>query len=944
MLLGALIAMSAAFGSTMAASLFLAHAGAGSIPVYYMLFALASIPVSILFSAVIDRWSRRKILGGLLVVYLVATALTALAMGEDRSAYYALYIVISVCEQMLYSLYYILFSDYFTVLEGKRHGGTMTVALGLGAMAGSLAVTFLTQFIEPRRVFLFLPLLAGVALAHLAWLTRREQPLDEIESGTEESLSESLKLIPKICRRRPIILLMMVAVFVNILGQCLMEFEAFTLYAQRFPDESALASFLGKMTALVDLAGILIVFLVSNPLIPRIGVARMVAVPPAINLASFLVLAASSSLPAAILAHLNYYPLEHSLNVPVFSLTYNAVPHRFVGRVRVVNDGIVYPIALAASGLLLLLVVPVLPLRALALLGAGVALVYLLAQAGVGKRYLRSLLDMLRNGSVDLDQLGDGFKLPEEYRRDIEALVRSDDPDSVALGLELAIRADMIPDRTALERALPMVPRPVAREVLAACPEAALQPLLSSGAAATRALATESLALRGIKPDPAGLEDSDPRVRAAAAAGVAALTLAPPPRALEILAGIVNEEIALAALDVIGGPYGLHAPAALREFLVHPAASVRSRAVALAPASARDWVEDALNDTATPVRAAATEVLLRTLPEQELALRADRALASPESAIRRAAALALARRGSAGLAILSAALPRAPADVVCELMDGIGAAPPDIADPILGEFLSTSVFPAISRNLAWIRRLPEEASSVRLAIEDSSHQAIRFVLHALEVLGYRRLLGVVRAAIRTGDERSRANALETLSSLAHRHYVLPLLPLFEDQPAGLPDPALLAELRDADDPFIRAAAREEPLMNRLAFLKSVPLFSELSLDQLLALDTAMKRETYLPGEKIVCEGDVGDRMFIIFTGEVVVRKQDRELAQLCPGQLFGEMSLFDEERRSATVAAHTDAELLSLDRDQFRSLAYQRPEIPMQLCKVLAARLRTAIS
>ena len=69
-----------------------------------------------------------------------------------------------------------------------------------------------------------------------------------------------------------------------------------------------------------------------------------------------------------------------------------------------------------------------------------------------------------------------------------------------------------------------------------------------------------------------------------------------------------------------------------------------------------------------------------------------------------------------------------------------------------------------------------------------------------------------------------------------------------------------------------------------------------------------------------------------------------DLARLGSGQVFGEMSLFDNEPRSATVIAREETEVLSLERDQFHSLAHQRPQIVMGICKVLVGRLRSAIS
>jgi len=129
-------------------------------------------------------------------------------------------------------------------------------------------------------------------------------------------------------------------------------------------------------------------------------------------------------------------------------------------------------------------------------------------------------------------------------------------------------------------------------------------------------------------------------------------------------------------------------------------------------------------------------------------------------------------------------------------------------------------------------------------------------------------------------------------------------------------------------------------MSRLAFLHQVPLFAETSLDDLIAVDHALGSETYLGGEAIVTEGETGDRLCIVYRGEVSVRKGGRVLARLATGDFFGEMALFDDEPRSATVIAVGEVEVLSLQRDRFHSLVQQRPSILMQLCTTLVRRLR----
>ncbi len=105
-------------------------------------------------------------------------------------------------------------------------------------------------------------------------------------------------------------------------------------------------------------------------------------------------------------------------------------------------------------------------------------------------------------------------------------------------------------------------------------------------------------------------------------------------------------------------------------------------------------------------------------------------------------------------------------------------------------------------------------------------------------------------------------------------------------------------------------------MNRLTFLHSVPLFAKASLDDLIVIDRTISCETYVRGEKIVTEGDPGDRLCIVYRGEVAVRRKlpdgERELARLETGDFFGEMSLFDDEPRSASVAAVDEVEVLVL--------------------------------
>ena len=103
---------------------------------------------------------------------------------------------------------------------------------------------------------------------------------------------------------------------------------------------------------------------------------------------------------------------------------------------------------------------------------------------------------------------------------------------------------------------------------------------------------------------------------------------------------------------------------------------------------------------------------------------------------------------------------------------------------------------------------------------------------------------------------------------------------------------------------------------------------------------------FLDGEAIGRQGDPGDRLYLIYRGEVALRVRsrhtERQVARLGRGQFFGEMSLFDLEPRSASVVAVGGAIMLVLARDRFTSLAIQRQEIGFEVRKLFSRRLREA--
>ncbi|MBS0622669.1 MAG: cyclic nucleotide-binding domain-containing protein [Verrucomicrobia bacterium] len=138
----------------------------------------------------------------------------------------------------------------------------------------------------------------------------------------------------------------------------------------------------------------------------------------------------------------------------------------------------------------------------------------------------------------------------------------------------------------------------------------------------------------------------------------------------------------------------------------------------------------------------------------------------------------------------------------------------------------------------------------------------------------------------------------------------------------------------------RARQPREFFMNRLLFLKNVPFFQGLLLEELLRLDERMTQEQYKAGDTIFHEGDPGTRFYIVYEGKVELTRGGRFLSHVEVGGLFGEMTMFEEQPRSATAKAIAPSVFLSLDKSNFNTLVVQHPAILLQICKELARRLR----
>ncbi|MGN6087844.1 MAG: Crp/Fnr family transcriptional regulator [Actinomycetes bacterium] len=129
------------------------------------------------------------------------------------------------------------------------------------------------------------------------------------------------------------------------------------------------------------------------------------------------------------------------------------------------------------------------------------------------------------------------------------------------------------------------------------------------------------------------------------------------------------------------------------------------------------------------------------------------------------------------------------------------------------------------------------------------------------------------------------------------------------------------------------------------FVRQAPLFSGLDEEAAHGLRRKMTEERLDRGQVLFSEGQEGDRLYIVTTGKIKLGRtspdgRENLLAVLGPGEMFGELSLFDPGPRTATATAVTDTSLLAVGHGELAPWLSEHPEVATGLLRALARRLR----
>jgi len=160
--------------------------------------------------------------------------------------------------------------------------------------------------------------------------------------------------------------------------------------------------------------------------------------------------------------------------------------------------------------------------------------------------------------------------------------------------------------------------------------------------------------------------------------------------------------------------------------------------------------------------------------------------------------------------------------------------------------------------------------------------------------------------------------------------------------SGIPTESEMAEF-ESGVPELGADTAEQnevvSVMNGFEYLKQLPLFEELSLQEMKALFQRCEERHYAPGERLITQGVAGEALFILIAGDYDVRRvsddgQAHTVATIGPGSYVGEMSMIDDAPTSAEVVAKTQGTALVVSKASFQLFLASNDHVALRVYRV----------
>ena len=954
-----------AFNATQA--LFLSRAGPAAYPLFFIILALAVWPLVTIQGAL-----TRKL--GVGVAFRLTLALNGLAalgifvaytISETATVAFSAYVVYSVGFELLMLQFWTFASQHFNLLEGKRIFPVIAAGSSIGYILAGVTTTLVSVYTTPEPLLLVWVFGAAVAVM-LCGSLERSLFRPTLEDDADEFMAHEV-----VARRRqgalgilrgavqyltssPLILaLVLLALVLQVASRVGDYLVALVFVSATHNNLQALTILIGNAWLASYAVQLAVSLFVAPWVLDKLGVKNAILALPIFTLIGFIAVAVNPMLITALFLFIVRNGLQTGLDDPAENVLSGAVPAQVGPKLKFLLDNLVLPGAAVLSGVGLFLVQRAsrANVEVLALIGIWMAILFILAALRVRALYVSAIFERLRTHALTLSDFQRAMGRPsQEQVAELQGFIREGDDKvrhfaAAALGkLAPETFAAMLPELLASQD--PLVRR------------------LGFQLAAPGGITTEQLE--------AAIDDPDGWVVAALA--VAGANKRPPwERSGEILLRLwrstdANNRAAAVWAAALTGDQdtvvaGLHDDqATVRLEGVRSFAKMKAKV----PRAAGPMVA-CMRDADFEVRREALRQAARWAPpaddHQAFAEALVASLASGDRETRHLASEAMAAQSPVALQ-LTLPLLSARDDTAAATVEAlIRSAQPALFERVRAHLeaqLAEAVHMArMSARVAGLThgRHDETAGAyffLRIALDDYARFAAESGLAAMRALHGKRGFATVERGLRSTAPHARVEGLETLLNFGPGWLAGPLAQLldpgsFESGPARPLSREDLDGLENHSDRWVREAARTvsnglDERMKELIALKLVPLFSTLTLEQLASIDRLMVTRNYVKGEPVFTKGDVGFELFVVLEGEIRIHldHEGREvtLARHGPSTVLGEMSVFDEQPRSASAVASEKTTVRVLRRDKLQAIVHEHPEVLLEFVKNLSKRIR----
>jgi len=948
-----------------AQSIFLNRSGPHAYPLFFIVLALTVWPMATLQGVLTRRFgvgrAFRIVLGANAVAAIVVFA--AYTWREDATVAFAAYVVYSVAFELVMLNFWAFVTQHFNVLEGKRIFPVIAAGSSVGYILSGVTTTVVAVFATEPLIFIwaFGSIAAAVMSSGLertlyrpAFVDESDQLLveHEVERKRHGAVAVALRALEHMTGSRLVLALVLLALALQVVSRVGDYMVAVVFVAATRNNLQDLTILIGNAWLASYVVQLVVSLFVAPWILDHLGVKNAILALPLFTLVGFTAVAVNPVLATALFLFIVRNGLQTGLDDPAQNVLGGALPAHVVPRLLFLLDNVVLPGGALLSGVGLLVVQRTVgaDVEVLAITGAALAILYIVAAWSVRGHYVEAIYARLRAHALSLADFQQAIgRVSAEQVSELRDFIHAGDDHTREFAAAALAKA-------APEAFAAMLPQ------LVASPDAVLRRL------AFQMGPPDSVSVSQLE---AARHDDDGWVRAAAA-----------------VAGVMRAErwdgsdAVLRELDASDAPGDRAAAAWAAAFVADAPAVVKAlgdpdpkvrmeglRSFARMKgdvAGATEAMLRCLRDPDVEVRREALRQAVRWSPSDardEYAEALAAGLVSGDRDVRRLADEAMAAQAPDAVALAVPLLDQRDASSSAAVEALVRSGRPELfqhARAHLERRLTHAqqLARTSARVAAAMRRLDGDAAAsyalLRIGLDDYVGDAVESGLSAMRALHGKRGFATVERGLAYEHTQTRVEALETLLNFGPSWLAGPLARLLEPESF---DPVLarplssseLAALAAHPDRWVRETAEAaahglNDHMKELIALKRVPLFSTLTLEQLASIDRLMVTRHYAKGETIFRRGDVGAELYVVVDGEIRIHLdhagREVTLARHGPGGVVGEMSVFDEEPRSAGAQATTETTVRVLRRDRLHAIVHEHPEVLLEFIKNLSQRLR----